>query len=169
MQTKFGNIEFEIYLEKAPVTAGNFLRYVDEHRWGSAAFYRVVTPDNQPNNDVLIEVIQGGLGSNGKMRLEPIAHETTAITGIRHLNGTLSMARAKPGTASSEFFICIGDQPELDYGGERNPDGQGFAAFAQVIKGIEVVKKIQQQPQDPEHPQYLSPGIIITSISRIKE
>ncbi len=169
MQTKFGNIIFEIYLEKAPVTAGNFLRYVDEDRWDGATFYRVVTPDNQPDNDIRIEVIQGGLGSNGKMRLDPIVHETTEITGIMHQNGTISMARSKPGTASSEFFICIEDQPELDFGGKRNPDGQGFAAFGKVIKGMEVVRKIQQQSQDPKHSQYLAPGIPITGIRRVEE
>ena len=77
------------------------------------------------------------------MELQPIEHETTNTTGLLHKNGTISMARLEPGTASSEFFICINEQPELDYGGKRNPDGQGFAAFGQVIKGMSIVKKIQ--------------------------
>ena len=72
-----------------------------------------------------------------------IAHEPTSVTGIRHLDGVVSMARSEPGSASTEFFICIGDQPALDFGGNRNPDGQGFAAFGKVIKGMEVVRSIQ--------------------------
>ena len=78
------------------------------------------------------------------MELQPIKHETTNITGLLHKNGTISMARLDPGTASSEFFICINEQPELDYGGKRNPDGQGFAAFGQVIEGMHIVKNIQK-------------------------
>ena len=141
MSTSVGDIVFDIYPTAAPVTATNFLRYVDEARFDSAQFYRTVTMDNQPNNEIKIEVIQGGLGSARSMSLNPVAHETTRMTGLRHVDGTLSMARSEPGTASSEFFICIGDQPELDFGGQRNPDGQGFAAFGQVVRGIDVVQK----------------------------
>ncbi len=148
MKTPYGDIVVEIYTEKAPLTAANFLRYVDENRFKDAVFYRVVTPGNQPHNKVKIEVIQGGLlREDHPAMLPPIPHETTAMTGLRHLDGTLSMARDKPGTASSEFFICVGDQPELDYGGRRNPDGQGFAAFGRVIRGMEVVHKIQHLPE----------------------
>ncbi len=148
MKTPYGDIVVEIYADKAPVTAANFLRYVDANRYKDAVFYRVVTPDNQPHNKVKIEVIQGGLlREDHPAMLPPIPHETTAMTGLRHLDGTLSMARDKPGTASSEFFICVGDQPELDYGGHRNPDGQGFAAFGRVIRGMEVVRKIQHLPE----------------------
>ena len=148
MKTPYGDIVVEIYTDKAPVTAANFLRYVDEHRYRDAVFYRVVTPDNQPHNKVKIEVIQGGLlREDHPAMLPPIPHETTAMTGLRHLDGTLSMARDAPGTASSEFFICVGDQPELDYGGRRNPDGQGFAAFGRVIRGMDVVRKIQHLPE----------------------
>ena len=78
--------------------------------------------------------------------LPPIPHETTQQTGLRHADGTLSMARNEPGTASSEFFICVGDQPELDFGGKRNPDGAGFAAFGKVLAGLDVVRKIHQSP-----------------------
>jgi peptidyl-prolyl cis-trans isomerase A (cyclophilin A) len=97
--------------------------------------------------------------------LRPIFHETTAETGILHTNGVISMARWEPGTATSEFFICVGDQPELDYGGRRNPDGQGFAAFGKVIKGMNVVKKIHVQPADG---QYLNPVIPILEVSLIE-
>jgi peptidyl-prolyl cis-trans isomerase A (cyclophilin A) len=149
LSTELGDIVVEVYLHKAPVTAANFLRYVDENRYREAQFYRVVTMDNQPNNDIKIEVIQGGIGFiESELRLAPIEHETTDKTGILHTNGVISMARAEPGTASSEFFICIGSQPELDFGGKRNPDGKGFAAFGRVVQGMDVVRKIQVQPEE---------------------
>jgi peptidyl-prolyl cis-trans isomerase A (cyclophilin A) len=154
----------EIDLEAAPVTAANFLRYIDENRIEGATFYRIVTLQNQPNSDVKIEVIQGGLvGRQSGNGLPPIEHETTEKTGILHKNGVISMARMNPGSASSEFFVCVGDQPELDYGGKRNPDGQGFAAFGRVIEGMEVVHKIHRLPVEG---QYLKTRIRIESVSR---
>lgn len=151
IKTELGDITVEIYEKQAPITAANFLRYVEEDRFQGATFYRVVRMDNQPNNDVKIEVIQGGLrDDNHHLNLPPIAHETTDKTGILHKDGVISMARWKPGTATSQFFICIGDQPELDFGGKRNPDGQGFAAFGKVINGMEVVRKIQAQPDEEQ-------------------
>ncbi|MBD0258289.1 MAG: peptidylprolyl isomerase [Cytophagales bacterium] len=149
MQTGAGDIHFKVFTRKAPVTAANFIRYVEEDRFGGAHFYRVVRPDNQPDNAVKIEVIQGGLeGAAREAGLPPIAHETTAQTGIRHKDGTLSMARLQPGSASSEFFICINAQPALDFGGNRNPDGQGFAAFGRVTRGMAVVRAIQAGAAD---------------------
>jgi peptidyl-prolyl cis-trans isomerase A (cyclophilin A) len=122
--------------------------------------------DNQPENDIKIEVIQGGIYSEPRFGdIKPIEHETTDKTGIKHLNGTISMARMEPGTASTEFFICIGDQPELDYGGKRNPDGQGFAPFGKVIKGMEVVCKIQQQK---EKKQTLIEKVAINTMTCVK-
>ena len=145
METELGTIIMDLYQKRAPSTVNNFLRYLDEKRFQDAHFYRAVHLNNQPANDILIEVIQGGLGINPhSMELLPIEHETTKKTGIKHEDGTISMARLEPGTASSEFFICINDQPELDYGGKRNPDGQGFAAFGQVVKGMDLVKNIQK-------------------------
>ena len=165
IKTELGDIRVEIYIEDAPITAENFLKYVDKKLFVGATFYRVVTMDNQPNNDVKIEVIQGGLGfGESDKRFPPIEHETTAQTGIRHKDGVISMARSKPGSASSEIFICINDQPELDFGGKRNPDGQGFAAFGKVIEGMDVVRKIQRQPADG---QMLDPRIKILSIRRL--
>lgn len=143
METEAGNIELELYADKAPVSVANFLKYVDEKLYDGAVFYRVVRMDNQPKNKVKIEVIQGGLNTDTTKRLLPIVHETTVKSGLKHFDGTLSMARMGPGTASSEFFICINDQPELDAGGLRNPDGQGFAAFGKVTKGMDIVRKIQ--------------------------
>jgi peptidyl-prolyl cis-trans isomerase A (cyclophilin A) len=164
-ETDFGSIKLELYPEQAPLTVSNFLRYVDEKRFSGACFYRVVHMVNQPNNDVKIEVIQGGLKEDDHPSgLPPISHETTAETGLLHKHGTISMARNEPGTASSEFFICINDQPDLDFGGRRNPDGQGFAAFGRVTEGMDVVKKIQSLPADG---QYLLQDIAIRDIKRI--
>jgi peptidyl-prolyl cis-trans isomerase A (cyclophilin A) len=166
IKTDLGDITVDIYEKDAPITAANFLKYVDNNLFDGATFYRVVTMDNQPNNDVKIEVIQGGLGfGESEKRFPPIAHETTEKTGIKHKDGVISMARNKPGSASSEIFICINDQPELDFGGKRNPDRQGFAAFGKVIEGMDVVRKIQQQPAEG---QMLNPKIKIYSITRIK-
>ena len=164
METELGPIQLELYPDRAPITVSNFLRYVDENRYEDFHFYRVVHMENQPDNDVKIEVIQGGLGfDKHPMELPTIVHETTDKTGIRHLNGTLSMARLEPGTASSEIFICINDQPELDYSGKRNPVGQGFAAFGKVISGMDVIRKIQLLP---ETKQMLDKVVKVNSIQR---
>lgn len=164
MGTELGSIQMELYPDRAPITVSNFLRYVDENRYEDFHFYRVVHMENQPDNDVKIEVIQGGLGfDKHPMELPTIIHETTDKTGIRHLNGILSMARLEPGTASSEIFICINDQPELDFGGKRNPDSQGFAAFGKVISGMDVVRKIQLLP---ETNQMLDKVVKVNSIQR---
>lgn len=144
IETAEGSIYIDIDTLNAPVTAKNFLMHVRAGRYKGAAFYRVVRMDNQVADKVKIEVIQGGIdlgGHYGKIR--PISHETTRQTGLKHLDGTISMARNEPGSASTEFFICIGPQPSLDFGGNRNPDGQGFAAFGQVVRGMETVQAIQ--------------------------
>ena len=154
MLTGLGTIELEVYPSRAPITVANFLRYVDAESYDDGSFYRTVRLDNQQQSTVLIEVIQGGLGmvemtpDNPPERFPPIRHETTAETGILHADGVISMARLEPGSASSEFFICVGDQPSLDFGGQRNPDGQGFAAFGRVTSGMDVVRRIQGAPAD---------------------
>ena len=164
MEAELGPIQLELYPDRAPITVSNFLRYVDENRYEDFHFYRVVHMENQPDNDVKIEVIQGGLWfDKHPMELPTIIHETTYKTGIRHLNGILSMARLEPGTASSEIFICINDQPELDFGGKRNPDNQGFAAFGKVISGMDVIRKIQLLP---ETNQILDKVVKVNSIQR---
>ena len=151
MKTELGDIVVEVDTVNAPLTAKNFLHHVKANTYDNACFYRVVRMDNQPNNDVKIEVIQGGMFTEPRFEtIKPIEHETTETTGLKHLDGTLSMARSEPGTASTEFFICVGDQPELDFEGKRNPDGQGFAAFGQVISGMDVVRKIQQQKDEQQ-------------------
>ena len=158
-------IIIELFPHKAPLTVENFLRYVDEGRYDDFHFYRVVDLKNQKNDNVKIEVIQGGLGfDKHPNKLPPIPHESTNITNIRHLNGTISMARNKPGIANSEIFICINDQPDLNYNGKRNPDRQGFAAFGSVISGMQIINFIHQLPSNN---QILNHPIKIRSIKRI--
>ncbi len=165
MSTEAGDILIELYPRQAPITTANFLRYVNEKRYDGAAIYRTVHLKNQPFDSIKIEVIQGGLWNGDEDAAYPaIEHETTQRTGILHQDGVLSMARLEPGTASSEFFICIGDQPELDFGGRRNPDGQGFAAFGRVITGMDVVRAIQQQTANGQN---LTPPVRIRSIRKI--
>ena len=161
--TEWGDIGVKLDLKRAPLTSLNFIRYVDAGFFDSACFYRVVRMDNQPENKVKIEVIQGGRYEKEDKGFLPILHETTAATGIRHRNGTISMARNQPGTATSEFFICIGNQPELDFGGKRNPDGQGFAAFGKVTRGMEVVKRIHGVSAPG---QYLEKPVLIIHIRK---
>ncbi|MCU4155085.1 peptidylprolyl isomerase [Carboxylicivirga sp. A043] len=165
IKTSEGLIMVELFEKNAPITVSNFLQLVDEKQYDGSVFYRVVTLTNQEHNSVKIEVIQGGLFHDDLVEaLKPISHETTDKTNVRHIDGTISMARLEPGTASSEFFICIGEQPELDYGGKRNPDGQGFAAFGRVVKGMDVVKRIHTLENTN---QLLDAKVKIESISRI--
>ncbi len=128
--TAAGTIEATVDTAHAPGTAANFLRYVDGGFYDGGLFHRTVTSANQPNDAVRIEVIQGGVRPDREdARFPPIPLERTSVTGLAHRDGTLSMARRAPDSAVSDFFLCIGDQPSLDFGGARNPDGQGFAAF----------------------------------------
>lgn len=162
LNTPLGEISIAVDTINAPVTARNFLSHVQKGTYQNACFYRVVKDDNQPFSHTKIEVVQAGLYNEQEIGKYPgIVHETTDKSNLRHLDGTVSMARAEPGTASTEFFICIGDQPELDFGGKRNPDGQGFAAFGNVTAGMEVIKSIQQLP---DVSQYLSEPVQFLSV-----
>ena len=144
LETTMGDIHIDLYADKAPITVANFLKYIDNGLMTGGSFYRVVHMKNQEQNDIKIEVIQGGISGNSDIaRYDPIPLERTRDTGLKHLDGTISMARGAPDTAGSEFFICINDQPSLDFGGMRNPDGQGFAAFGMVTEGMDVVLAIQ--------------------------
>ncbi|HXV60085.1 MAG TPA: peptidylprolyl isomerase [Vicinamibacteria bacterium] len=164
IDTELGEIEVAIETEAAPVTAANFLRYVDAGHYDGGQFHRTVTMDNQPDNDVKIEVIQASVDAARELEsFEPIPLERTTRTGLSHLDGVISMARDGPDSATSSFFFCIGDQPELDFGGKRNPDGQGFAAFGRIIRGSDVVKKIQGSPAEG---QSLTPPTRIRAIRR---
>src|SRR5262245_40882704 len=164
IRTDAGEIEVELDAKNAPNTVANFLKYVDGKFYDGGRFHRTVTPDNQPDKKIKIEVVQAGINPD-KMKDEfrAIKLERTRDTGLKHKDGTISMGRDGPDTATSDFFICIGDQPELDFGGKRNPDGQGFAAFGRVMKGMDVVKKIQKSPADG---QALKPAIMIKDVRR---
>jgi peptidyl-prolyl cis-trans isomerase A (cyclophilin A) len=163
IKTAEGNITIELYPAKAPITVANFLKYVDAHLYNNSSFFRAVTLNNQPKDSIKIEVIQGGNVDSAK-EFAPIPLETTKQTGLLHKDGTISMARGGPATATCSFFICINDQPSLDFGGKRNRDGQGFAAFGKVIQGMDVVKKIQRLY--PGQGQYFKPEVSIISITR---
>ncbi len=159
IDTELGSIEVELAPAQAPTTVANFLRYVEARRYDGGQFHRTVTLANQPQNKVKIEVIQGGANPTGQ-DFAPVPLERTRDTGLRHRDGTISMARDGPDTATSDFFLCIGDQPELDFGGKRNPDGQGFAAFGRVVSGMDVVRAIQKSPA---RGQTLTPPVLIRS------
>jgi peptidyl-prolyl cis-trans isomerase A (cyclophilin A) len=170
IETSLGDIKLELYTKQAPITSQNFLSYIQDNAYENTSFYRVVRQDTMAANPtpskVLIEVIQGGLGmAPDPKKRDPIALERTKDTGLNHLDGSISMGRLEPDSANAEFFICINDQPELDYGGARNPDGQGFAAFGQVLQGMDVVRKIHQCPAKG---QALEPAIPIFTI-RLKQ
>jgi peptidyl-prolyl cis-trans isomerase A (cyclophilin A) len=145
IETELGAFILSVDTDNAPITAHNFLAYVDGGHLDRSTAYRIVTMANQPAETVhKIEVVQWGpqASDENPSAFPPIAHESTVQTGLLHKHMTISMARFDPGTASSEFFICIGDQPQLDFGGMRNPDGQGFAAFGTVTEGEDTVLKI---------------------------
>lgn len=165
IETERGDIAVSLDSARAPATVANFLRYVDGGYYTGGVFHRTVTPANQPNDSVRIEVIQGGPNPQPKgAGFPPIELERTNVTGLKHRDGTLSMARAGPNTATSDFFICIGDQPALDFGGHRNRDGQGFAAFGQVTAGMSVVRAIQGSAAQA---QRLTPPIAIRRVRRV--
>ena len=166
IRTELGTITVEVFSDRAPTTVSNFLRYVDGGFYDGGSFHRTVHEDNQPIDSVRIAVIQGDIArERGDGRFGPIALERTNQTGLKHLNGSISMARGGPATATSSFFICVGDQPELDYGGRRNPDGQGFAAFGVVLDGMDVVRAINRSPAEG---QSLTPPIRILGVGRIE-
>ena len=144
IDTAAGTIVVALDEQRAPKTVANFLRYVDSQRYTGGQFHRTVktSPDNQPKKLVKINVIQAQPlpGSGG---FDPIPLERTSVTGLHHEDGTISRARTGPDSAQGQFFICIGPQPELDFGGKRNADQQGLAAFGKVVEGMEVARKIQ--------------------------
>lgn len=159
IETGMGAVELEIDVGRAPVTAGNFLRYVDGGHYDGGTFFRTVHGENQPDDSIRIAVIQGGRNPDAAADPFPaIALERTSETGLRHVDGAVSMGRTGPDTATDSFFICIGDQPSLDFGGMRNPDGQGFAAFGRVIEGMDVVRAIHSAPYEA---QRLTPPVRI--------
>lgn len=143
MQTALGDVVLEIETERAPITAANFLRYVDQKRLDGIGFYRAMKLDEAGNYGL----VQAGVRGDAKKLLKPIAHEPTTVTGLTHSNGAISMARLAPGTATSDFFIIVGDLPALDAQPTASGDNLGYAVFGRVIDGMEVVKAILEQPR----------------------
>jgi len=166
IETEHGAIVVELD-SRAAASAANFLRYVDGRFYDGGRFHRTVTtaPDNQPQNTVKIDVIQAGADPRREAEsFAPIALERTQASGVLHVDGAISMARDGPDSATSDFFICVGAQPELDFGGKRNPDGQGFAAFGRVVEGMDVVRRIHVAPAEG---QTLNPPVKILTARRL--
>ncbi len=152
IETQFGDIEVELFSEQAPKTVGTFLSYIESGFYTGTSFYRVLKSETY-ETDNNTGIIQGGLwqtNRNKKNAIPGIVHETTKQTGLTHQSGTISLARTKPGTANTEFFICIGDQSHLDFGRRGTEDGQGFSAFGKVFTGMNIVRKIQNQKNNED-------------------
>jgi peptidyl-prolyl cis-trans isomerase A (cyclophilin A) len=149
IKTSMGNIEAELFPKQAPKTVAAFLSLVEQKKYENGNFYRVLKDEDAGVNNNS-GVIQGGVFPN-KMNAPFIEHETTRQTGLRHQNGTLSFARTTVGSASTEFFICIGEQNGFNCGNMRGSDSLGFAAFGVVLKGMDVVKQIQMQKNKGEY------------------
>jgi peptidyl-prolyl cis-trans isomerase A (cyclophilin A) len=171
IETALGSIDLVVDTKDAPITAANFLKYVDNHLYDGGRFHRATRPDNYtpaPPNRPPMEIVQAGI--NPAERSEgfgPIPLERTSVTGLKHRVGTVSMARAaQADTATSDFFICLDDQPSLDFGGKRFDDAQGAAAFGHVLKGMDVVRRIQQQPVKGQN---LDPAINLVRMFRVEE
>jgi peptidyl-prolyl cis-trans isomerase A (cyclophilin A) len=166
VETALGELVIAVLSSRAPRTAENFLKYVDGRYLDGCSIYRIVTPDNQnPPPAVSTAVVQWGMGLKefAAAPFLPVAHEPTSITGLTHCDGAVSLARFAPGTGASEFFFCIGDQPQLDYGGRRNTDGAGFAVFGQVVAGESVLAEIYARA---ESDHLLKRPIPIRKVSR---
>jgi peptidyl-prolyl cis-trans isomerase A (cyclophilin A) len=165
IHTDLGDVTVEVLADKAPVTAANFLRYVDEGRYAGAAFYRIRKDPAVPFQGTT-GIVQGGQWYGDSTRLlPPIPLESTRKTGLKHVDGAVSMARfGPPNSARSEFFVVLGDQPYLDWRDET-PDGQGYAVFGRVEDGMDVVRRIQGLPAEGER---LRTPVRILSITRMR-
>ncbi len=141
MDTSLGPIVIDLDLRHAPITAGNFLTYVDEHRFDETSFYRAAPGKTDPHRGF----VQGGIDVDVTRARFPIAHEPTTLTGIHHLDGTISMARNDPGTAAGNFTIMVGDQRFMD----ARPGFPGYAAFGHVVDGMAVVRRMLTLPTYP--------------------
>ena len=165
--TDRGTIDVAIDTVAAPVTSANFLSYVRADLYDGGSFFRVVREDNQPADSIRIEVIQGGANpALSDLFFDPVPLERTSETGLGHVDGVISMARGTghPDSATHSFFFTIGNQPSLDFGGMRNPDGQGFAAFGKVLSGMDIIRSIQADSTPSQSPQVLAEPVVIDSI-----
>ncbi|MBK6381361.1 MAG: peptidylprolyl isomerase [Chitinophagaceae bacterium] len=166
IETRLGDIEVELFPGKAPKTVAAFLSYVDSGFYNHTSFYRVLKTEELPTASNT-GIIQGGMWQTNpakKITVPGVAHETTKQSGLTHESGTISLARLAPGTGNTEFFICIGDQSPLDAGRRGTEDGQGYAAFGTVFKGMDIVRKIQGQKS---HGDKFDAAIEIIKITRL--
>jgi peptidyl-prolyl cis-trans isomerase A (cyclophilin A) len=141
-----GKLLFELYGDKAPITTANFLRYVADRLYDRSKIYRAMKARGAPADAPPTGIVQGGARIDPAHPHKPIAHEPTSQTGLAHKDGTISMARLKPGSATSDFFICVGDQPFFDADPKASGDNLGFAAFGQVTQGMDLVRAILAMP-----------------------
>lgn len=166
LTTAEGVIVLELYPDKAPVTVANFLRYVDAGKYDGAEFYRASRPAGASEADY--GLLQGGIRNPEVSQFAPIAHEPTTRTGLSHTDGTIALGRFAPGTAKSDFFICVGDQSYLDANPAAAGDNLGFAAFGRVVEGMEVVRRILAMPLDPQAGKGVMKGEILKAPVRIR-
>lgn len=168
IENYYGDIIIELYPEKAPKTVAAFLSYVDSGYFKNTSFYRVLKREDQPSNVAKTQLIQGGLWQTNfkkQQTIPGIPLETTQQTGILHTEGVISLARNEdPNSGNTEFFICLDDQPDYDYGGDASPDKKGYVTFGRVIEGMKYVRQIQQQPDFETN---LNPPIKIIDIKRL--
>jgi peptidyl-prolyl cis-trans isomerase A (cyclophilin A) len=162
IDTNYGDIEAELYPKKAPKTVAAFLSYIDSGIYKNTTFYRVLKNEDMPM-DINYGVIQGGIWPLEK-NIKGVEHESTSTTGLSHTNGTLSLARTSIGTATTEFFICIGDETIFDAGNKGRQDTLGFAAFGKVLHGMDIARKIQAQKNNGEN---FITKIIINNITKL--
>lgn len=167
IDTSAGRIVVALDTARAPITAANFLHYVDTHRYDGEPFYRAMRQPGGKEGDGLI---QGGIRSSSLKLFPPITHEPTSETGLHNVAGAISMANAGPGTARADFFILASDMPALD----ATADDPGFAVFGHVVEGMDVVKKILASPVSPDKGdgamkgQMLDPPVKIIKVARVK-
>lgn len=162
IETDAGPMVVELDLARAPLSTCNFLRYATDGAYDGGSFFRTVVRETNTGNPNPIDVIQAATPRGADDDSEPpITLERTRDTGLSHVAGTISMARDGPDTATSSFFIVTRDTPSLDFGGGRNPDGQGFAAFGRLVEGLDVARRIQMSPADGE--ERLTPPVMIRS------
>lgn len=160
LDTSLGPITIALEVERAPLTAGNFLKYVDEKRFDGTVFYRSFTwGDGTPGG-----FIQGGAQNDPKRILKPVPHEPTSLTGLSHVDGTISMAQGAPGTATGDFFIIIGDLKGFD----ATADQPGFAAFGRVVAGMDVIRSISASPRSATAGEGVMKGQMLEPVIRIR-
>ncbi|OAN51874.1 peptidylprolyl isomerase [Sphingobium sp. TCM1] len=160
LDTERGRIVVAVHIDRAPITAGNFLKYVDQKRLDGTQFYRGVGAADYG-------FVQGGAQNDPKRILPPIRHEPTTQTGLTHDEGALSMARYAPGSATGDFFVVLGKMPAMDAQPQSAGDNQGFAVFAHVVDGLDVVKAILVAPKSPTREEGVMKGQMLETPVKI--